>query len=130
MWEHWELLTRTLVPALARLDGDYLDMEMIRSGVDAGTMLIVAGTDGEALTALSVLSIGEVLVAGELRKMLDVNALVADLGGDRLEQMIGWAEELAVSEGCAGIMLRGRPGWQRRLPEFRTANVVMIKETG
>jgi len=128
VWEQWPLIVSVLTPALARLDGDYLDMEMIRSGVADGRMLIAAGTDGEELCALAVLSIGDVIIAGELRRMLDVNALVADLRGDRLEQMIEWAEGLAREENCAGIMLRGRRGWQRRLRAFRTANVVMVKE--
>lgn len=36
-------------------------------------------------------------------------------------------ESYAKAEGCAMVTAEGRPGWQRLLPEYRTAAVTLVK---
>jgi hypothetical protein len=45
----------------------------------------------------------------------------------RFGVLIAGLEDYARAEGCARIEICGRPGWQRRLPGYRTVKVVMRK---
>ncbi len=37
-------------------------------------------------------------------------------------------ERWAASEGCAAVEIRGRPGWARRLPDYRATMIFLSKE--
>ena len=37
-------------------------------------------------------------------------------------------ERWASSEGCAAVEIRGRPGWARRLPDYRATMIFLSKE--
>lgn len=119
-----------MAPALARLDCDYLDMEMVRTGVAEERMQIAAGVEDGELVVMAVFAMGQVVVGDDIQRMLEVQALVGDLTPDREAAMVDWAEQVARAEDCAGLMFRGRPGWARRMSQhgFRVANIVMCKE--
>jgi len=42
-------------------------------------------------------------------------------------RLIAGLEAYARAEGCAAIEICGRPGWRRRLPDYRLAKVVIRK---
>lgn len=56
--------------------------------------------------------------------------IVACAGHDweRWGHMIEGLEKYAKAEGCQHIEICGRPGWIKRLPDYRTVKVVIRKE--
>lgn len=49
---------------------------------------------------------------------------------ERYAWMIETLEDYARKEGCQRMEICGRPGWMRRLPQYRTVKVVLRKELG
>ncbi len=51
-------------------------------------------------------------------------------GGDHMESWLhlrAKIEEYAKAEGCVRVMLEGRPGWARKLDDYRVTAVIMEK---
>jgi hypothetical protein len=61
------------------------------------------------------------------RKVLQVFALAGRLPKDWREALRN-LETWAAEQGCAAIELQGRPGWTRRLPEYRGRMITLRKE--
>ena len=59
-----------------------------------------------------------------------VCTIVACGGRDwrRWGALIAGLEDYARAEGCARVEIAGRPGWRRRLPDYRLAKIVMRKD--
>lgn len=47
---------------------------------------------------------------------------------DRFGRLIEGLEKYAKSEGCTAMEICGRPGWSRRLKDYRTVKIVIRKE--
>jgi len=47
---------------------------------------------------------------------------------ERFGHLIEGLEKYARAEGCTRIEIAGRPGWLRRLPDYKLAKVVIRKE--
>jgi hypothetical protein len=55
--------------------------------------------------------------------------IVACAGHDwnKFGPLIAGLEAYARAEGCAAVQICGRPGWRRRLPDYRLARIVIRK---
>jgi len=55
--------------------------------------------------------------------------IVACAGRDwtKFGRLIGGLEDYARAEGCSAVEICGRPGWMRRLPDYRVTKIVMRK---
>ena len=62
-----------------------------------------------------------------LKRILHVFLVAGRLPRDWRDLWRG-IERWAVAQGCADVEIRGRPGWIRRLPDYRAAMVFMRKE--
>jgi hypothetical protein len=47
---------------------------------------------------------------------------------ERFGKLIEGLEKYARAEGCAAMEICGRPGWSRRLKDYRTVKIVIRKE--
>lgn len=56
--------------------------------------------------------------------------IVACAGHDwtKFGRLIGGLEDYARAEGCSAVEFCGRPGWMRRLPDYRVTKIVMRKQ--
>lgn len=55
---------------------------------------------------------------------------VLECGGDHMREWIGLRvqiEQYAKDEGCARVLIEGRPGWARMLPDYATIGVTLEK---
>jgi hypothetical protein len=113
----------------AALNVGELTLEQIKSGIDAGTVVVILVTKGQELTALGTLQIIDTQFRGEFRRMLNVITATGYAIERARGPVVAFLEELARSEGCDGIMLKGRKGWTGKMRPFgfRVEYTVMAK---
>src|SRR5262252_1678664 len=92
----------------------------------AGTALLWLAWDGERILAAAVTELAHEDCAKDRAK---VCTIVACAGEDfaRFGHLIAGLEAHARAEGCARMRICGRRGWQRRLPGYALARVVIEK---
>jgi hypothetical protein len=95
----------------------------VKESVLAGTALLWLAAKDNHIHAAAVTEINEtewrrtcVIVACSGRRMTEWLPLIAAI------------EKFARTEGCAGVQIMGRPGWERALKEYRRKAVVLEKE--
>ena len=67
------------------------------------------------------------LIEYPLRRVLHVFLASGRLPRDWRDLWRG-IERWAASDGCAAVEIRGRPGWARRLPDYRATMIFLRKE--
>jgi hypothetical protein len=110
----------------------------IRRAMERGGMGRFADVERDVLTANAYLWVaieaGAVLAAAvtQVTQQDDQRlcTIVACGGRDfaRWGGRIAGLEDYARAENCARIEIAGRPGWRRRLPDYRLAKIVIRKE--
>jgi len=99
--------------------GEFADVE--RDVLCANSYLWVAVLDG-AILAAAVTKV----TSGDERL-----CTIVACGGydwDRFGHLIEGLEKYARAEGCTSIEICGRPGWMRRLKDYRLRKIVIRKE--
>ena len=100
--------------------GRFADVE--RDVLGANAYLWVAIEQGAVLAA----AVTQVTQENELRLCTVVACGGCDFA--RWGGLIAGLEDYARAENCARMEIAGRPGWRRRLPDYRLAKVVIRKE--
>jgi hypothetical protein len=111
---------------------------VIRRAMERGRMGRFADVERDVLTANAYLWLaidaGAVLAAAvtQVTQHQDhrLCTIVACAGRDwaRWGGLIAGLEDYARAEKCARIEIAGRPGWRRRLPDYRLDRIVIAKE--
>ena len=75
---------------------------------------------------------GEQVLASLTTELHRINGrklcFIATLGGQNREQWIGLISEIekfARAEGCQSVIIMGRKGWSRALPEYHTRGLIL-----
>lgn len=99
--------------------GRFADVEADVLGANAYVWLAVEGSEGLAAAVTKV-------TAEEGERLCTI---VACAGHDwkRFGHLIAGLEDYARAERCTGIEVCGRPGWRRRLPDYRLTGIVIRK---
>ena len=63
-----------------------------------------------------------------LERKTGVNALVAAVDRREWLPLLGALERYARAEGCKAMRIFGRRGWERLLPDYKPARVLLEKE--
>ena len=100
--------------------GRFADIE--RDVLGANAYLWVALEQGAVLAA----AVTQVTQENDRRLCTIVACGGRDLA--RWGGLIAGLEDYARAENCKRIEIAGRPGWRRRLPDYRLAKVVIRKE--
>jgi hypothetical protein len=116
--EVWPYAKRHVVAAVERVA--LADVSVVMAGLFAGRSLLWIAIDnaqpfGAGITELVEEKAGKVCV-------------IVAWGSDdqvRCAPLLETIEQFARDEGCVAVRLYGRPGWRRRLPEYRLKAVVM-----
>jgi hypothetical protein len=118
IWPHVSHLIRRAM-ARGRM-GRFADVAADVRGANAYLWL---GVDGNTIIAAAVTKVTQD-DGGRLC------TIVACGGHDwrKFGPLIAGLEAYARAEGCAAIEICGRPGWRRRLPDYRLAKVVIRKK--
>jgi hypothetical protein len=107
----------------ALIRGGLGDLEDIKSKVIGGQMLLWLVMDGNDVVATLVTQL--CIFNG------DKCGTIVVCSGDGFEHYEHMQERLYDffrAEGCRYVRVLGRPGWQRRLPEYHVRAVVLEKE--
>lgn len=110
---------------------------LIRRAMARGRMGRFADVEADVLASNAWLWLavdsGSVLAAA-VTKVTQENGerlctIVACAGRDwtKFGRLIAGLEDYARAENCAGIEICGRPGWMRRLPDYRVTKIVIRK---
>ncbi|WP_235999385.1 hypothetical protein [Bradyrhizobium uaiense] len=114
-------LARALIKSASEKTG-LGDFERTEREVLAGLQLLWLAHDGSKIEAAAVTQL--VVEAG--RKLCVLVACGGD-GRDRWLPLIEGIESYARDEGCAAMLIGGRPGWQRVLSGYAVKSVVLEK---
>jgi hypothetical protein len=119
--EFWPHVAPLIKAAMLR--GAITDFTDVEDAVFAGRALVWIAWNGTAIKAAAVTQLST--VHGER-----FCTIVACGGRDRGEwlELLGSLERYAKSENCQTIRIFGRRGWERLLPDYRPARVLLQKE--
>jgi len=119
--EFWPHIASLIRAAMVR--GRISTFEQVAEAVLAAEALAWIVWDGTAIKAAVVTSLGT--VNGDR-----ICTIVACGGRDRHEWLglLGELEVYARTEGCKAIRIFGRRGWERLLPDYRPARILLEKE--
>jgi hypothetical protein len=99
---------------------EYGDVER---NVRDGSALLWLAWDGTRIHAAAVTE----LRSANGRKFCTIVAC----GGEQRRHwlhLLADLESFARAEGCATVLILGRPGWRRVLPDYRVKNIILEKE--
>ena len=117
----WPLVAPLIRRAMARgRMGRFADVEADVRGANAYLWLAI---DGGAVRAAAVTKVTQ----DDGARLCTIVACAGD-GWSRFGGLIAGLEAYARAEGCATIEICGRPGWRRRLPDYRLAKIVIRKQ--
>lgn len=104
-------------------DGDQVIPLSILADLRTGKRLLWLAVDGEETIIAAMLTQLFNMVSGKMLKM-------QECGGERMPE---WKhlrrriEDYARAEGCTRVLVEGRPGWQRIMPDYERVAVVLEK---
>jgi len=115
-----------------------LARELIKRAFDRTGLSDFADTEKEVLSGLQLLWLawnGETIEAAVTTQLIRVSmrkicVITACGGNDRARwlPLLAGIETYAREEGCTGMRIYGRKGWQRALNGYRARHVVLTKE--
>lgn len=115
-----------------------LARELIRSAFDRTCLGNFEDTERDVLSGRQLLWIawnGEAIEAAATTELIKVGeakiCVVVACGGKnraRWLPLLGGIEDYARKEGCAGMRIYGRKGWERALRGYRARHVILQKE--
>ena len=117
IWPHVSHLVRRAM-ARGRM-GCFADVEADVLGANAYLWL--------AIDSGSVLAAAVTKVTAENGERLCTIVACAGHEWKKFGPLIAGLEAYARAEGCVAIEICGRPGWRRRLPDYRLAKIVIRK---
>jgi hypothetical protein len=119
--QFWPYVAPLIQAAMKR--GRISDFAGVACAVHAGRALVWIVWDGERIKAAVVTELGT--ANGER-----FCTIVACGGRDRREwlPLLGALERCARAEGCKAMRIFGRRGWERLLPDYKPARVLLEKE--
>ncbi len=118
--EIWPRVAHLIRRAMARgRMGRFADVEADVLGANAYLWLAIEGG--------CVLAAAVTKVTAESGERLCTIVACAGERWDKFGRLIAGLEDYARAENCAAIEICGRPGWRRRLPDYRLAKIVIRK---
>jgi hypothetical protein len=115
-----------------------LAREMIKSAFDRTGLSDFGETEKEVLSGLQLLWIawnGEKIEAAATTQLIKVGSrkicVLVACGGKHRERwvpLLDGIEDYARKEGCAGMRIYGRKGWERALSGYHARHVILQKE--
>ncbi len=118
--EVWPRLAPLIAQGLRFAGGCFADDDVKRSLIEGRRQLWV---DWPAMCCVLITE----LVDYPLKRVLHVFLAAGRLPRDWRALWRG-IERWASSEDCTGVEIRGRPGWARRLPDYRATMIFLSKE--
>lgn len=116
--EIWPLAKPYLKDAIRRSEGLY-SLQGVLYGCKLGEYILWIVRNGKAAVVLEISD----YIRGKQCEIIMLGG--EDMGGwvDELEEIEAWSKRI----GCDRMMLTGRKGWQKILPEYKTKTVTMVK---
>ena len=118
--ECWGAVEGLIRPAL---ENSITDFDMVAAAVCDGRMLLWLTFDGTRVYSATVTQ----LSVSNGKKFCTIVAC----GGSEMSRwihLIERIEQFARDEGCASIVIIGRPGWKKILKQYNTKRVTLEKE--
>lgn len=121
VWKIWPRIEGLVDKAFAAFDMP-IPVD-IREQMRRGTRLLWVAVDTEAkIVGISLTQLFE-MRSGKVCKILE------SAGSQMSEclELMPQIEQYAKREGCSRVIVEGRPGWARMLPDYRTIGVTLEK---
>jgi len=119
--QFWPYAAPFIKAAMAR--GRLGDFDGIAGSVQANRALLWIVWDGMRIKAAVVTE----LTSANREKFCTIVACGGEDSGEWLP-LISGLEKYAKAEGCKAMRIWGRKGWQRVLPDYKAASVLLEKE--
>ena len=118
--EYWHAVNSLIRPALVN---SLTDFDMVARAVCNGEMLLWLTWDGTRIYSATVTQ----LSVSNGKRFCTIVAC----GGSEMSRwihLIDKIEQFATDEGCASIVIIGRPGWQKVMNNYKAKRVTLEKE--